>query len=105
MTTFQKASEFIDSCSSLNEKIAAIDAIISQLLIAAANGAESGHLNEYWLNDGQVQIRCKYTSMSQIERSILSFERLRNLYVNRKAGRVFRLVDAANFNGGNGRTF
>lgn len=105
MVTFQKASDYVLSCSGNNAKIAAIDAIIDQLLVAALTAAESGHLKEYWLNDGQVQIRCNYSTPESIERSILSFRRLRNMYINDRNGRVVRLVDASNLNGGYGRKF
>lgn len=97
---FEKASDYIESCTTINAKIAAIDAIILQLLNTAAKSAESGHMDEYWFDDGHVKIRSKYRNVTQVESSITGFQRLRNMYVNMKAGRVIRLMDSKNFNGG-----
>ena len=105
MTTFEKATDYIASCTTTTARIAAVEAIITQLLVSAATLAESGHIDEYWLNDGQVQIRCKYRSMVDLERSVLAFRRLAIMFRNDKTGRVTRLVDASNFNGGYGRTY
>lgn len=96
---FESASAFMESCKTLNERIAAIDSIISQLFLSAAKAAESGHLDEYWFDDGHIKIRNKYRNVKEMESSITSFQRLRELYVNRKMGRMVRLMDSSNFTG------
>jgi hypothetical protein len=96
---FEKASDYIESCTTLTAKIAAIDAILSQLLTTAATAAETGHIDEYWFDDGHVKIRSKYRNVAEVERSIMSFQRLRDLYANRKTGRLTTLKDASNFTG------
>ncbi len=96
---FEKASDYIESCSTLDARIAAIDAIISKLLVTASKAAESGHMDEYWFDDGHVKIRTKYRDVAHVEASIASFQRLRDLYANRKNGRIVRLMDSSNFTG------
>lgn len=96
---YQSASEYIDSRTSIAAKIAAIDAIISALLTTAATAAADDNINEYWLNDGQTQIKTIYKGAHAIQRSINEFERLRQMYVNRLSGRVTVLMDSKNFRG------
>lgn len=96
---FEKASDYIESCTTLDARIAAIDLIIAQLLVAAAKAAESGHLDEYWFDDGHVKIRSKYRNVTEMEKSIMGFQRLRIMYANQKNGRMVRLMDSSNFLG------
>lgn len=101
MIIYESEKHYIDSCASLQAKIAAIDVIIAALLSTAAQAATSDDISEYWLNDGQTQIKTINRGSAQIERSILAFERLRMMYVNRlnPGGRILRLVDSKNLNG------
>lgn len=94
---FETTSAYLESCSTQTSRIAALDAIIERLLIVAATAAESGHIDEYWFDDGHIKIRNKYRSVADVEKSITSFQRLRDLYANRRGGRVTRLVDYKNF--------
>ena len=99
MVVFESPSAYIESCTAINEKIAAIDNIITKLLDAAAKAAESGHIDEYWFDDGHIRIRSKYRSVVDIERSIISFRKLRIMYASDKTGRMTRLMDGSNFTG------
>ena len=96
---YSSATEYLGTKSSLREKIAAVDAIIATLLTTAATMAEKDYINEYWLNDGQTQIKTVYKGADDVEKSIVAFERLRMMYANRLQGRMVRLMDAKNFNG------
>jgi hypothetical protein len=96
---FESATSYIESQTTLDARIAAIDVIIARLLTTAASAAETGHIDEYWFDDGHVKIRSKYRNVAQVENSIAAFQRLRDLYTNKKVGRVFRLKDSSNFTG------
>lgn len=100
---FTSAANYIDSCQSIREKIAAIDAIISALLTTAANSAVNDNINEYWLNDGQTQIKTIYKGTHQVYTSIQNFRRLRQEYISQLTGRVSVFMDSKNFNGNGGR--
>jgi len=100
---FSSEREYIDSKSTLAAKIAAIDTIINTLLSTAAESAVNDGISEYWLNDGQTQIKTIYRSMTQVEASIQKFIRLKNIYVNQYTGRVSILMDRKNFNGNGGQ--
>lgn len=96
---FESASLYLESCTTAAARITALDAIIERLLVVAATAAETGHIDEYWFDDGHIKIRSKYRSVQDVEKSIMSFQRLRDMYANRKTGRVTRLIDSSNFNG------
>ena len=98
MTVYDSASIYIDSRATLREKITAIDAIIAALEVSALKAAEGESIEEYWLDDGQTKIKTIRRTSEQIARSILSFEQIKQRYVNTLNGRVFRLVDGKNFN-------
>jgi hypothetical protein len=96
---FESASDYLESCKTQTERITALDAIIDKLLITASRAAESGELDEYWWDDGHIKIRSKYRNVKEVESAIASFQRLRDLYANRRAGRMTRLMDSSNFTG------
>lgn len=101
---YDSADIFIRDATSLQAKITRIDAIITALEDIALTGAANDNIQEYELNDGQVKIRTEYRGVDSIFKSIMGFERIRQMYVNQLNGRVIRLVDGKNFTGSrNGR--
>lgn len=94
---YDSAAVYIDSATSLCDKIARVDAIIDGLLTNALKAAENDNIQEYSLNDGQTVIKTVYRGASAVLESIHSFERIKQLYVNRLNGRMIRLVDVKNF--------
>lgn len=98
MITYDSSGVYIESGSSLSEKITRIDQVISALTVLLIDNAASANYKEYQLDDGQTKIRTVYSSPSDIQSSILAMERLKQNYINQLNGRVFRLRDARNFN-------
>ena len=76
------------------EKIEKIDAIIAALEDTALQSAGNDNIEEYWLDDGQSKIKTSYKGTDQIFKSIIAFERMRQIYVNRLNGFVVRMVDS-----------
>lgn len=97
MAEFTTADIYVSSATTLREKITRIDAIITALEAAALTGAATGQLTEYSLDDGQTKIKTAYRSMDEVMTAIMSFEKLRQMYINRLNGRMVRLVDSKNF--------
>jgi hypothetical protein len=97
MVEYDSAEIYIQSKTTLREKIAAMDAIISALETTALKAAGTDNISEYQLDDGQTKIRTMYRGASAVFRAIQDFERLRQMYVNRLNGRMVRLVDGKNF--------
>lgn len=99
MIEFSNSGLYIESQTSIEAKIVAIDAIITSLLSAAASSAGTSHLSEYSLNDGQVLIKSSLRGSTAIMQAIKDFEALKIFYMNKINPRVVRLVDEKNFIG------
>jgi len=97
MVVYDSAAIYIDSQTTIQGRITAIDSIITALLTTAAKAAANDNISEYWLNDGQTQIKTMYKGADAVMKSIKSFETLKQHYVNQLNGRVMRLVDSKNF--------
>ena len=93
MAIFESASIYIQSASSLQDKIVCLDNIIAALELEALDAAGNMGITEYQLDDGQTKIRTNYRSTTQIAAAIDDFERIKQRYVNRLNGHSFRLVD------------
>lgn len=93
MRTYDSPSLYLEQFSTIEGKITALDTIITGLLTSAAKGAESGHISEYQIDDGQSKIRTMYRSMDALYASIKNFEKLRYMYLNQLNGRGFVLRD------------
>jgi len=94
---FLKASEYVDSCTTLKQKIAAINAVQDALLTTAMKAVEVGHITQYSLNDGQTIIQETYRNSKEITDAYNGFEVIKQMYVNRMAGRLTRLMHNTNF--------
>lgn len=97
MVVFDSAAIYIDSVTSIKEKIVRIDAIITALETTALKAAETGSVTEYTLDDGQTKIHQVYRSPMEVQRSIEAFETIKQRYINKLNGRVTRLMDSQNF--------
>lgn len=99
MVRYDSAQIYIDSATTNQDKITAIDNVISALMSTAAGAASSDNITEYSLNDGQVIIKTTYRGVESIYRAIAAFEKLKQMYVNRMNGRVMVMRDKKNFLG------
>lgn len=94
MVEYDSAAIYIQSSTDLCDKIAKIDLIIAALEDTALSSAANDNIEEYWLDDGQSKIKTKYKGTDEIFKSIYSFEKMRQIYVNRLNGRVVRMVSS-----------
>lgn len=84
-------------CRTNRERIIKIDALIDQLLETAMVSIAAGNIAEYDLDTGQTKTRMKYTTTASVIDTINKYEALKQVYVSRVQGRVFRLMDESNF--------
>jgi hypothetical protein len=98
MVTYDSAYNYIESCTTLRDKITRIEAIITALEDTALKAAANDNITEYMLNDGQTIIKTVYKGADAVMRSIEAYEKLKERYVNKLNGRTFKLVDSKNFN-------
>lgn len=97
MIYYDSAAIYIDKATDLKDKIDRIDSIINGLQTAALAAASTGNISEYSLDDGQTKIRTVYRDSMQITAAIMSFERIKQTYINQLNGRVSVLRDQNNF--------
>ncbi len=99
MVTYESGAEYVLSKTTIKARIAAIDQIIEALLTTALKAAERDQIEEYWLNDGQTQIKTIYNGAEAVQRSIQAFQKTKHYYINQLNGRSVRLIDGKNFTG------
>lgn len=99
---YSSAAIYIQSAANKVERLNRIDAIITALFDAALVAATDDGVSDYFLNDGQVQIKSSVRTPEQIYKSIAAFERLKQVYLNQLNSRVVRLIDSKNLIGRNG---
>lgn len=93
MVIYDSSYKYIDSATTVTEKIVKIDAIITALEATALKSAANDDISEYSLDDGQTKIRTAYKGTESVLKSIESFIKLKEYYVNKLNGRVIRLID------------
>ena len=96
MVQYDSAQIYIDSATTLREKIVKIDLIIIALETTALKAASTDEISEYWLDDGQTKIKTVYKGADSVLKSIMAFESIKQMYINRLNGRVMKLVDSKN---------
>lgn len=94
---YESAGIYLATAKSLKDKIAKIDLIIDALILSAGTASTTDHITEYQLNTGQTIIKANYRGAKALSESIMAFEKMRELYLNRLHGRMIRLVDGKNF--------
>ena len=95
MSTGCTISIYLENKTTLLEKITAIDLLIDKMIVKIGETIDSDSLaiDEYWLHDGQMNVKTSYKSLEDIEMSVFRLERMKRLYVNRYNGRGFVLRD------------
>lgn len=99
MVEYDSEIAYLESKTDARSKIAAIDAIVNQLLLTAAKAALSEDVTEYSLDDGQTKIKTIRRPVSAIMKSIADLNTLKNEYINQLNGRITQLRDSKNFIG------
>jgi len=104
MVTYTSAYEYLSTCQSFRDKAAACNRIIAALLTTAEIAAAGDEVTEYSIDDGQTKIKTIYKGADAVFASIKRFEDLKEFYEarlsNMKNGRIMRLMDVKNVQGG-----
>jgi len=85
-------SQYVECQTTLAGRITAIDAIIDALYLKTLDAVGSAIYDEVNLNDGQMTVRTKYRTVSDVFDGITVLEKMKQTYVNRLNGRTFRMV-------------
>lgn len=84
-------SQYIESRTTLLDKIVAINALIDAMELKLLDSVDSANYTEYQLDDGQMKVRTAYRSPKEVTAGILELEKLKQRYVNRYNGRCVTL--------------
>jgi len=95
MSTDCTISIYIESKTTLLDKINAIDLLVDKMIIKIGETVDGNELtlDSYWMDDGQMNVKTQYKSLEDIEMSVFRLERMKQMYVNRYNGRSFVLRD------------
>jgi len=96
MVEYSSSAIYVQSCTTTEAKIAAIDAVIDALFLASLSAAGNSDLTEYYLDTGQTKVTCKYRGVKEISNAIDAFESIRQRYVSRLNGRQVRHIPEQN---------
>jgi hypothetical protein len=97
MTWFDNCGLYIESQKSLADKVKACDQVIDALMATLLRAASGDDIGEYQLNDGQTIIRMASRGVEGISKSLQAMKIIRQDYINRINGRVYRGMDSKNF--------
>ena len=88
-------SSFLESKVTMEERVAAIDLLISNaiLLMGETIAGAGGNIQSYELDDQQVRIKTSYRSIDDIANSITALRRMKFQFLNQLRGRVFQTQD------------
>ena len=93
--SYTTISAYIGNKSTDLEKIKAVQSLIDSFeerLIDVIAG-EGSVTEEYRLDDGQMSVRTRYRSVSELEIGISNLEKMKQRYINRYNGRSISLRD------------
>lgn len=90
----------LESCSTIRERIAKIDAIIAELETTALKSVATGNIASYRIDTGQSVQQVEYASTKSVTDTIMAYEKIRTRLVNKLIGHKFKQVDGRNLNRG-----
>jgi len=97
--------QYLESCSSLQAKIDALESIITNMMVTTASMASTGAFEPYRFDDGQTKIEILYQNPESMAKALMALQtlqdQLRARQFNNANGRVTRMVPGENFIGPN----
>lgn len=84
--------QFFECAEKIIGKIATYDILIEKFEEAILEGASSGHLLQYEMDDSQIKVRVQYRNMKDMTDAMNNLIKLRQYYINKANGRSIRLV-------------
>lgn len=84
---YMTINQYVECKSKLIGKVATYDLLIESMEKAILEGAVSGHLVQYEMDDGQMKVRAQYRNINDMASALSGLERVRQMYINRISGR------------------
>lgn len=89
--------EYIQSKTTLLEKINAIEALIDSMILNTAEAIDNSGVASYSMDSGQMKVTTNYRSVEDVNRGIKALEQTLQMYINRYNGRVLVLRGRLNY--------
>jgi len=80
--------EYIQSKSSLDAKIAAIESLIDAMILNSLEAIDNSGTASYSMDDGQMKVTTMYRSVKEISQGIKGLEQIKQIYINRRNGHL-----------------
>tara|TARA_R110002049_G_scaffold230109_2_gene402266 strand:- start:634 stop:921 length:288 start_codon:yes stop_codon:yes gene_type:complete len=80
--------EYIQSKSSILEKIKAIESLIDAMILNTAEAIDNSGVASYSMDTGQTKVTTTYRSVEEVNKGIKALEQTLQMYINRYNGRV-----------------
>lgn len=84
---YMTISQYIESKTTLQAKIAAYDKLIEGMEAALLEATVSGHLVQTEVDDAFMKVRLQFRSIGDMTKALAGLEMLRQRYINRLNGR------------------
>lgn len=91
------AKEYIQSKTTLDAKIAAVEALIDEMLLNSIESIGNGGTASYSMDDGQMKVMTQYRSVTEVSAGIKSLEKILQTYINRRNGSITVLRSRLNY--------
>jgi len=78
---------YIEGATGLIDRLSRIESIIEALELRQVAVIGNSDIEEYSLNDGQIQIRTLYKSAESMAKAIMSYEKIKQSILNKLNGR------------------
>tara|TARA_R110000782_G_scaffold190419_1_gene280304 strand:+ start:373 stop:660 length:288 start_codon:yes stop_codon:yes gene_type:complete len=89
--------EYIQSKSSLDSKIVAIEALIDSMILNSIDAIGNSGTASYSMDDGQMKVSTEYRSVDQIVAGVKALEQMLQMYINRRNGNITILRGRLNY--------
>lgn len=101
MTEYTCISGYLESKTTLQARIIAIEAMIDTalLLLADTAGGVGGNYSYYEIDDDQVRVKTGYRSIQDVSAGIDALTKIKNRYINQLNGRAVTLQDRSTMRG------
>lgn len=91
------AKEYIQSKTTLDARIAAVESLIDSMLLNSIEAIDNGGTASYSMDDGQMKVTTEYRSVKDISAGIKALEKILQIYINRRNGHVTVLRGRLNY--------
>lgn len=81
-------TDYVSEQTTIQAKITALNNVIDKLELSMLDVADSAAYKDYWMKDGQMEVRATYNSIDDVVKQIEKLTKLKVYYQNKLTGRI-----------------